>query len=136
MAHAITVKVRPLTITLLVLVLLVYFFYTSDFAGQGALDHVPAPLTKPRKHPNVAHDDPFEPLAPWHNLSKQANAIIVIIGGDSEFDAVRHTMKQVETKFNSVYKYPYLFLDEEGFSTKFRKATTDLTEATTHYGAS
>lgn len=71
--------------------------------------------------------------APWQNKTR-ANAAFVILTRNSELDALRKTMQQLEARFNSKFNYPYVFLNDEDFTDEFRELTTSMTSAETHYG--
>ncbi|CDS10110.1 hypothetical protein LRAMOSA02787 [Lichtheimia ramosa] len=76
---------------------------------------------------------PTTTTAAWHNKTR-ANAAFVILTRNSELDALRKTMQQLEARFNSKFNYPYVFLNDEEFTDEFRELTTSMTSAETHYG--
>lgn len=78
---------------------------------------------------------PTTTTAAWHNKTR-ANAAFVILTRNSELDALRKTMQQLEARFNSKFNYPYVFLNDEEFTDEFRELTTSMTSAETHYGMS
>lgn len=137
MASAITIKVRPLTITLLVLIILVYLFYSSDFmASTQTPEEAIASLAKfALKNPNLNPRESLDgSIAPWHNTSNRANAIIVILCRNADLADIRHTLAQFEKRFNAYYKYPYMFLNDADFTQEFRDLTKSMTSSKTFYG--
>ncbi|KAG0438102.1 Glycolipid 2-alpha-mannosyltransferase 1 [Dictyocoela muelleri] len=60
-------------------------------------------------------------------LSKE-NAVIMILCRNSDKDAMITTMKNFEDKFNSKFKYPYLFLNNEEFNDTFKEAIMSITD--------
>ena len=79
---------------------------------------------------NLEHE---ETMKPWEN-STRANAAFVILTRNSELDALRKTMQQLEERFNNKFNYPYVFLNDEEFTFEFRELTASLTSAKTQYG--
>ncbi|KAG2221634.1 hypothetical protein INT45_001159 [Circinella minor] len=79
---------------------------------------------------NLEHE---EIMKPWEN-STRANAAFVILTRNSELDALRKTMQQLEERFNNKFNYPYVFLNDEEFTLEFRELTASLTSAKTQYG--
>ncbi|KAI9310602.1 glycosyltransferase family 15 protein [Dichotomocladium elegans] len=75
--------------------------------------------------------DPIIP--PWENKTR-ANAAFVILTRNSELDALRKTIQQLEARFNSKFNYPYIFLNDEEFTEEFRELTMSMTNAKTEYG--
>ncbi|KAI9278278.1 glycosyl transferase, partial [Phascolomyces articulosus] len=61
-------------------------------------------------------------------------AAFVILARNSDLDGVRFAMRQVEDRFNRKFNYPYVFLNEQDFSSEFKTLTATLTKANTFYG--
>lgn len=72
-------------------------------------------------------------VEPWHN-STRVKAAFVILTRNSELDAIRKTMQQLEARFNRKFNYPYVFLNDEEFTEEFIELTSGMTSAETHYG--
>jgi alpha 1,2-mannosyltransferase len=51
---------------------------------------------------------------------RKANAVIVMLARNSDLAGVINSMKQVEDRFNKKFHYPYVFLNEQPFSTEFK----------------
>lgn len=60
---------------------------------------------------------------------QKANAVILALARDSELEGLRNSIRSLEEKFNHVYQYPYLILNEVPFTDKFKEAITNLTKA-------
>ncbi|KAI8876264.1 glycosyltransferase family 15 protein [Backusella circina FSU 941] len=58
----------------------------------------------------------------------------VILARNSDLNGVRHSMRQVEDRFNRNFNYPYIFLNEQDFTDEFKAKTSDLTNAEIKYG--
>ncbi|KAJ7235488.1 glycosyltransferase family 15 protein [Mycena rebaudengoi] len=63
---------------------------------------------------------------------RRANAVIVMLDGN--LDGVERSMRQLEEKWNSKFKYPYVFLTEEPFSDRFKWTIAGLTAAKVEFG--
>ncbi|KAI9313343.1 nucleotide-diphospho-sugar transferase [Dichotomocladium elegans] len=66
--------------------------------------------------------------------SNRVKAAFVILARNSDLNGVRFAMRQVEDRFNRKFNYPYVFLNEEDFTSEFKTLTTSLTKASTVYG--
>lgn len=71
--------------------------------------------------------------APWENPYR-VRAAFVILTRNSELDALRKTMQQLEARFNRKFNYPYVFLNNEEFTDEFKQLTAGLTKAKVQYG--
>lgn len=58
----------------------------------------------------------------------------VILARNSDLNGVRHSMRQVEDRFNRNFNYPYVFLNEKDFTDEFKEKTSQLTKAEVMYG--
>jgi alpha 1,2-mannosyltransferase len=58
----------------------------------------------------------------------------VVLVRNSELYAMRSSMQYLEDRFNHKYNYPWIFLNEEPFTTEFIEMTQTMTKAVTHYG--
>ncbi|THH16350.1 hypothetical protein EW146_g4283 [Bondarzewia mesenterica] len=75
----------------------------------------------------------------WHDnittiKDRRANATIVMLARNSDLKGIVKSMKQMEDRFNKKFRYPYVFLNEEAFDTKFRETVLDLTDAKIEFG--
>lgn len=64
----------------------------------------------------------------------RVKAAFVILARNSDLNGVRFAMRQVEDRFNRKFNYPYVFLNEEDFTSEFKALTATLTKANTFYG--
>jgi alpha 1,2-mannosyltransferase len=77
-----------------------------------------------------------------YNLQNQATQLkpvpvkgcFVILIRNSELEGMESTMSQIEQTFNKKYNYPYVFLNNEEFSTEFRSSVKSLTNARILFG--
>lgn len=56
-------------------------------------------------------------------------ATIVSLVRNSELQGIAHSIKLFEEKFNSKFRYPYTFLNEQPFSQRFMDSIRELTDA-------
>ncbi|KAI7869039.1 glycosyltransferase family 15 protein [Spinellus fusiger] len=64
----------------------------------------------------------------------RAKAAFVILTRNSELDALRNTIHQLESRFNKKFNYPYVFLNDVPFTEEFIELTSGLCSSKTHYG--
>ncbi|CDR44048.1 CYFA0S13e02322g1_1 [Cyberlindnera fabianii] len=57
------------------------------------------------------------------------NATFVSLVRNSELKGIVGTIKQIEDTFNSKYHYPYVFLNDQPFTKKFKQAIQEATES-------
>ncbi|KAI9136028.1 glycolipid 2-alpha-mannosyltransferase [Paraphysoderma sedebokerense] len=69
-----------------------------------------------------------------HTLPGRVKAVIVILTRNSELDSLLRTLKQFEEKFNSKYRYPYVFLNDQEFTETFKTKTSAVISAKAKYG--
>lgn len=62
-----------------------------------------------------------------------ANATLMILAKNSDLKGVLHTMKQIESTFNSKFNYPYVFLNDGDFNTNFKDQIKKYTKATVYF---
>lgn len=60
---------------------------------------------------------------------KRANATIVSLVRNSEVIALAQTIRKLERVFNSKYRYPYVFLNDQPFTERFKKRVRKLSKA-------
>ncbi|KAL0581728.1 hypothetical protein V5O48_000310 [Marasmius crinis-equi] len=65
---------------------------------------------------------------------RRANAAFVLLARNGDLDGVAASMKQMEDRFNKKFRYPYVFLNEEAFTEKFKQRVTELTDAEVKFG--
>jgi alpha 1,2-mannosyltransferase len=79
----------------------------------------------------AGHNPPYKTPVPEHyyqhtNTSsphgeRKANAVIVMLARNGDLAGVLKSMKQMEDRFNKKFRYPYVFLNEEPFTDKFKQ---------------
>ncbi|KAI7894373.1 nucleotide-diphospho-sugar transferase [Mucor mucedo] len=61
-------------------------------------------------------------------------ACFVVLVRNSELDGIATTIREIESTFNSKFDYPYVFLNDEEFTSEFIETTSALTKSVTKYG--
>lgn len=83
----------------------------------------------PKKPESVVYDE-----TSGKNVTRRANAALVVLARNNEWNDVVRSMKQLEQTFNKQFGYPWVFLNDEPFSDEFKKWTTEVTGSSTSYG--
>ena len=73
-------------------------------------------------------------LYPTEDDRAQGNAAIIALVRNNELNEMSQSMRELEETFNRKFKYPWIFFNDEPFTNKFKRITTSLTDAETHYG--
>ena len=66
--------------------------------------------------------------------NEKANATFLALSRNSELGSMVYTLRQVEATFNSKYKYPYVFLNDEPFSKEFKDAVQKVITSKAYFG--
>ena len=119
---------KPLLLTAGCLLFCVFFFFWPLKAPNNEKAY--SSHSSLINHPNLP--DPSLPPA-WHNTTR-VKAAFVILTRNSELDALRKTIQQLEARFNHKFNYPYVFLNDVEFTQEFKDLTSSLTNAETKYG--
>lgn len=56
----------------------------------------------------------------------RANATLVMLARNSDLNGVISSVEQLEARFNRKFNYPWVFLNDEPFSTDFKRYTMSL----------
>ena len=64
----------------------------------------------------------------------RGKAAIIALVRNSELREMSQSMRELEETFNRKFKYPWIFFNDEPFDDRFKRITTSLTDAETHYG--
>ncbi|RIB16083.1 Glycosyltransferase Family 15 protein [Gigaspora rosea] len=67
-------------------------------------------------------------------VDTRLNGVIIVLVRNSELHQLRKTMRSFEDRWNKMYNYPYVFLNDQNFTQEFKTMTTALTSAKTYYG--
>ena len=59
----------------------------------------------------------------------RANATIIALVRNQEMTSIRRTIRRFENSFNSKYRYPYTFINDEPFTQRFKDKMAQTTEA-------
>lgn len=59
----------------------------------------------------------------------RANATIIALVRNQEMTSIRRTIRRFEKSFNSKYRYPYTFINDEPFTQRFKDKMAQTTEA-------
>lgn len=65
---------------------------------------------------------------------KRANAAFVALVRNSEREAMRDSMRNVEARFNKKFGYPWVFLNEEPFDEAFKVGVRKMTRSQVTFG--
>ena len=120
-------------------------FYENDRVSISTKDHhdgyiarpppqqlaLPQPLDNNKWFGNKLDILDFQKVKQPKNHVKAA---FVILARNSDLNGVRFAMRQVEDRFNRKFNYPYVFLNEQDFTSEFKVSTASLTKANTFYG--
>jgi alpha 1,2-mannosyltransferase len=68
------------------------------------------------------------------NKAPRAKAGFIVLVRNSELQALKESMRDVESKFNSKYGYPWIFLNNEPFSDAFKKGVRQMTRSEIRFG--
>jgi alpha 1,2-mannosyltransferase len=71
---------------------------------------------------------------PVRQNTTRVKAAFVILTRNSELEALRKTMQQLEARFNHKFQYPYVFLNDVEFTEEFKTLTRSMTDAEIKYG--
>ncbi|OIR58723.1 MAG: alpha-1,2-mannosyltransferase [Amphiamblys sp. WSBS2006] len=76
-------------------------------------------------------------LAVWGRQEKKperAKAVVFVLTRNCDLVPMVQTMRNFEKRFNSRYRYPYLFLNDEEFTEEFKKTIRGETAALVEFG--
>lgn len=65
---------------------------------------------------------------------KRANAAFVALVRNSEREAIRDSMRSVESRFNKKFGYPWVFLNDEPFDEAFKVGVRKMTRSEVTFG--
>ncbi|KAF8636698.1 hypothetical protein AX17_003503 [Amanita inopinata Kibby_2008] len=68
------------------------------------------------------------------SYKRRANATFVFLCRNSDINDVVSSVQQMEDRFNRRYNYPWVFLNEEPFSSEFKQRVSLLTDAPVSFG--
>jgi hypothetical protein len=68
------------------------------------------------------------------NNTERLNAAIIILVRNKELNTILYTLKQFEERWNKKYNYPYVYLNDEPFTSEFIEKTSAITKAKTFHG--
>ncbi|KAF9075056.1 glycosyltransferase family 15 protein [Rhodocollybia butyracea] len=116
-----------------ILVLYMGFSVLRDDIRSLAIHHLysSTPNTT-SKYPITARPPASESLPP--PIPGKANATLVFLARNSDLQGVLKSMRSVERHFNSRYKYPWVFLNEEEFTDEFKADVMTMTNASVQFG--
>ncbi|KAJ2078372.1 hypothetical protein H4R24_004522 [Coemansia sp. RSA 988] len=87
---------------------------------------------------------PFEDTQAWEqevsqNITSEIKngllrAAMVALVRNKELDGIRSTIRQVDDRFNRNYNYPYILLNDEDFTSDFKKGVRAVTKAPVYFG--
>ncbi|KAG1782534.1 glycosyltransferase family 15 protein [Suillus placidus] len=65
---------------------------------------------------------------------RRANATLVMLARNNDLNGVISSVEQLEARFNRKFNYPWVFLNDEPFSTDFKRRVSVLTDANVSFG--
>lgn len=65
---------------------------------------------------------------------RRANATLVMLARNTDLNGVISSVEQLEARFNRKFNYPWVFLNDEPFSTDFKRRVSVLTDADVSFG--
>ncbi|KAI8998541.1 glycosyltransferase family 15 protein [Trametes punicea] len=128
----------PMRYVVLVLAIIISLHFILSFSHEEygratSLSRLSEQFTGSKPHPPYQDGVPEEYYAP-STQGRRANATFVFLARNGDLNGVVMSMKQVEDRFNKVYQYPYVFLNEEPFSDEFKERVQTLTDAKVEFG--
>ncbi|KAJ7880159.1 glycosyltransferase family 15 protein [Mycena leptocephala] len=132
----------------LAVAILISLHYILSFSHEGygratSLDSLTRPWwqgSPGQTDGKVWHEPPYKTPVPEKyymkngTMDRKANAVIVMLARNGDLGGVIKSMSQLEAKFNRNFGYPYVFLNEEPFSTEFRRSVKELTQNNIEFG--
>ncbi|KAG1753470.1 glycosyltransferase family 15 protein [Suillus lakei] len=79
--------------------------------------------------PSLGNVIPHVSLSP-----RRANATLVMLARNNDLNGVISSVEQLEARFNRKFNYPWVFLNDEPFSTDFKRRVSVLTDADVSFG--
>jgi alpha 1,2-mannosyltransferase len=100
--------------------------FSHEGYGQAtSLSNIKDHVIGPSHNPPYKTPVPEDYYANTNNSSphggRKANAVIVMLARNGDLPGIIKSMKQMEDRFNKKFRYPYVFLNEEPFSDKFKQ---------------
>ncbi|KAG9230554.1 glycosyltransferase family 15 protein [Amylocarpus encephaloides] len=73
----------------------------------------------------------------WEGFGMKADrrprAALISLVRDNELEGIMASMRQLESRWNRKYQYPWIFFNDQPFTEEFKAATRNLTSAPCHY---
>jgi alpha 1,2-mannosyltransferase len=92
-------------------------------------------LWKQQRPPNNFQESAESQLTTTIDRYKEkAKGCFVILIRNNELDGIASTMTQIEETFNGRYDYPYVFINNEAFTSDFKTTVESLTNARVLFG--
>lgn len=83
-------------------------------------------LSKSKASPSFGNVIPQASSSP----PRRANATLVMLARNTDLNGVISSVEQLEARFNRKFNYPWVFLNDEPFSTDFKRYVITLSRAT------
>ncbi|KAI0630595.1 glycosyltransferase family 15 protein [Trametes polyzona] len=68
------------------------------------------------------------------NSTRRANAVLLMLARNSDVEGAVSSIKELESRFNKRFQYPWLFLNEVPFSDEFKEKVSAVTSGTPQFG--
>ncbi|OLY81892.1 Glycolipid 2-alpha-mannosyltransferase [Smittium mucronatum] len=107
----------------LICIIGLHFFLKSDSTSVSVKAPEPAEFKQ-----QPSEERPKEPA------KNRVKAALVSLVRNTDLHGMRQTIREIEDRFNRVYKYPYIFLNDVPFTDEFKKGVKDLTDSEVSFG--
>lgn len=67
-------------------------------------------------------------------LGRRANATLLMLARNSDLNQAIRSVRRLEDRFNRRFRYPWTFLNDEGFDENFKSRIAALTSSETTFG--
>lgn len=74
----------------------------------------------------------FNASKPLH--VRKANATMVMLARNSDMDNAVQSVRRIQDRFNTKFKYPWVFLNEEPFTDEFKSRVTNVIDGEVEFG--
>ncbi|KAJ1657197.1 alpha 1,2-mannosyltransferase 2.4.1 [Dispira simplex] len=101
---------------------------------DAAVAHNDDDNSTPLDDPPYFNSTILTPVRPAPVEARRANACFVILARNRELADLVHTISDLEKKFNSKYKYPYVFLNDKPFTEMFKNTIRLMTKSDVTFG--
>lgn len=102
----------------------------GDHQNKLASDRNTAGEVVKEKQPEADGSGPKGPVGPKGSVK----AALVALARNTDIESMSNSIKQIEQRWNKNYKYDWVFLNDEPFNNKFKKAISALVSGEAKFG--